>query len=228
MTQVHFKNTLLALSVFSLLLGGCKADPQKSEKLGDGVSQGYMLEPINIRNIKMTDDFWLPIIERVQETTIAFALEKCRQEGRFDNFLIAGGQMEGTVKGVMPFDDTDVYKIIECASSSLISAHNTELEILLESLISIVKVVQEADGYLTAWRTINPAKPPASWVAVDKGVRWESLYMSHELYNAGHLYEAAVVHHKATGKSNFLDIALKNADLMVDTFGDGPDKISGV
>jgi len=228
MIKVNFKNTLVALSVFSLLLGGCKTDSQKQEKLGDEVSQGYMLEPINIRNIKMTDDFWLPIIERVQETTIAFALEKCRQEGRFDNFLIAGGQMEGTVKGVMPFDDTDVYKIIEGASNSLISAPNTELEKLLDSLISIVKVGQEADGYLTTWRTINPAEPPASWVAVDKGVRWESLYMSHELYNAGHLYEAAVVHHKATGKSNFLDIALKNADLMVDTFGDGPDKISGV
>src|SRR5690606_35543295 len=187
-----------------------------------------MLEHINIRNIKMTDNFWLPIIERVQGTTIAFALEKCKQEGRFDNFLIAGGQMEGTVKGVMPFDDTDVYKIIEGASNSLISAPNPELEKLLDSLISIVKTGQEADGYLTTWRTIDPTKPPAHWVKVDKGVRWESLFMSHELYNAGHLYEAAVVHHKATGKRNFLDIALKNADLMVATFGDGEGQVSGV
>src|SRR5690606_35613059 len=183
--KVHLKNTLFVLLVYTLFLGGCKENPQKRGNHGDEVAQGYMLEPINIRNIKMTDNFWLPIIERVQETTIAFALEKCKQEGRFDNFLIAGGQREGTVKGVMPFDDTDVYKIIEGASNSLISAPNPELEKLLDSLISIVKVGQEADGYLTTWRTIDPAKPPASWVAVDKGVRWESLYMSHELYNAG-------------------------------------------
>lgn len=218
----------MALAICSLLLISCKGDGSKGPMPSQEGGTGYILEPVNIRNIKLKDEFWLPIIERVQETTIAFALEKCRQEGRFDNFLIAGGQMEGTVRGVMPFDDTDVYKIIEGASNSLISAPNPELEKLLDSLISIVKVGQEADGYLTTWRTIDPAKPPASWVAVDKGVRWESLYMSHELYNAGHLYEAAVVHHKATGKRNFLDIALKNADLMVDTFGDGPGQISGV
>src|SRR5690606_4968441 len=187
-----------------------------------------MLEHINIRNIKMTDNFWLPIIERVQGTTIAFALEKCKQEGRFDNFLIAGGQMEGSVKGVMPFDDTDVYKIIEGASNSLISAPNPKLEKLLDSLVSIIKVGQETDGYLTTWRTIDPAKPPASWVTVDKGERWESLDRSHELYNAGHLFEAAVVHYKATGKKNFLDIAIKNADLMVQTFGEGEGKIAAV
>lgn len=218
----------MAVTLCGLLLAGCKKEPRAEDRSEKVVSQGYSLEPIDIRNIKLTDAFWLPIIQRVQETTLAFALEKCAEEGRFDNFLIAGGQMEGVVKGAMPFDDTDVYKIIEGASNSLISAPNPSLEKLLDSLIAIVKVGQEADGYLTTWRTINPAKPPAPWVAVDKGVRWESLNMSHELYNAGHLYEAAVVHHKATGKRNFLDIALKNADLMVATFGEGEGQVSGV
>lgn len=129
--------------------------------------------------------------------------------------------MEGSVRGYMPFDDTDVYKIIEGASNSLISAPNPELDALLDSLIAIIAVGQEEDGYLTTWRTINPAKPPARWVAVENGTRWESLGASHELYNAGHLFEAAAVHHLATGKRNFLDIALKNADLLVKTFGPG-------
>ena len=228
MHYMTFRTMFLALAGGGLLLGACRGEPQNETTPEPEIAQGYPIEPINIRNIKLKDDFWLPIIQRVQETTIAFALEKCRQEGRFDNFLIAGGQLEGTVKGVMPFDDTDVYKIIEGASNSLISAPNPELESLLDSLIFIVGTGQEADGYLTTWRTIDPAKPPALWVKVDKGVRWESLDMSHELYNAGHLYEAAVVHHKATGKRNFLNIALKNADLMVDTFGDGEGQISGV
>jgi DUF1680 family protein len=87
---------------------------------------------------------------------------------------------------------------------------------------------QEEDGYLTTWRTIDPAKPPATWVAVDEGKRWEHLEMSHEMYNPGHLYEAAVVHYQATGRKNFLDIAIKNADLIVKTFGDEDGKIKAV
>ncbi|MCV9387258.1 glycoside hydrolase family 127 protein [Reichenbachiella ulvae] len=181
----------------------------------------YPLKPLNIRDVHVEDDFWLPIIQRVQQKTISYAIEKCQEEGRLDNFLIAGGKMEGEVKGSMPFDDTDVYKIIEGASNSLISSPDAQLEALLDSLIDIVAIGQEKDGYLTTWRTIDPASPPATWVEVDKGVRWEGLSMSHELYNAGHLYEAAVVHYKATGKRNFLDIAIKNADLICKTFGAG-------
>jgi len=188
----------------------------------------YPIQPVPISKVKITDDFWLPIIKTVQHKTIAYAIQKCSEEGRFDNFLIAGGKMKGEVRGAMPFDDTDVYKIIEGASNSLISSPDPKLEILLDSLIAIVKTGQEKDGYLTTWRTINPAKPPADWVKVNNGVRWEYMTMSHEDYNAGHMYEAAAVHYKATGKRNFLDLALKNADLMVKTFGDGQGKIAAV
>lgn len=188
----------------------------------------YTINPVSVRNIELTDDFWLPIIKRVQEKTIDYAIEKCTEEGRIDNFLIAGGKKEGEVRGAMPFDDTDLYKIIEGASISLTSSPNKKLELLLDELIDIIKVGQESDGYLTTWRTINPAQPPAPWVVVEEGKRWESLFMSHELYNAGHLYEAAVEHYKATGKRNFLEIALANADLMIKTFGKGKDKISAV
>lgn len=206
---------------------GCQSKKKEISK-DEQQKTGYQIEPVDIQNVKVTDDFWLPIIKRVQEKTIEYAIAKCEEEGRLDNFLIAGGEMEGKVKGAMPFDDTDVYKIIEGASNSLISAPNKELETVLDSLVNIIKVGQEADGYLTTWRTINPAEPPAPWVEVKEGKRWEALFMSHELYNAGHLYEAAAVHYKATGKRNFLDIALKNADLMVKTFGEGEHKISAV
>lgn len=204
----------------------CEQD--KKELAAFQNTSGYQIEPVDIQHVKLNDNFWLPIIKRVQEKTIEYAIAKCEEEGRLDNFLIAGGQLEGKVKGAMPFDDTDVYKIIEGASNSLISAPNKELESVLDSLIGIIKIGQEADGYLTTWRTINPAEPPAPWVEVKEGKRWEALFMSHELYNAGHLYEAATVHYKATGKRNFLDIAVKNADLMVKTFGDGEHKISAV
>lgn len=213
-----------------MFMVSCKQQPKEEQKQqGEvNVAPDYALEPVNIQNVKLKDEFWLPIIQRVQEKTIEYALAKCEEEGRFDNFLIAGGEMEGKTRGAMPFDDTDVYKIIEGASNSLISAPNPKLETLVDSLVSIIKVGQEADGYLTTWRTIDPANPPANWVHVEKGERWESLEASHELYNAGHLYEAAVVHYKATGKRNFLDIAIKNADLMVATFGDGEGEIAVV
>ena len=191
-------------------------------------NSGYIITPVNIQNVKLTDAFWLPIIKKVQEKTIEYAIHKCEEEGRLDNFLIAGGKMKGEVKGQMPFDDTDVYKIIEGASNTLISEPNPKLEKLLDSLIGIIKVGQEKDGYLTTWRTINPAKPPAPWVPVIEGKRWESLQISHELYNSGHMIEAAVVHYEATGKRNFLDIAIKNADLLVLTFGEKPNQVHGV
>ncbi|SNR70105.1 glycoside hydrolase family 127 protein [Lutibacter flavus] len=219
------KNILII--AFSLLLFNCKTDKKEKVEVEE-TKTGYPIASVNIQHVKLTDEFWLPIIKRVQEKTIDYAINKCEEEGRFDNFLIAGKKLEGTVKGAMPFDDTDVYKIIEGASNSLISAPNKPLEKLLDSLINIVKIGQESDGYLTTWRTINPAKPPAPWVKVDEGKKWESLFMSHELYNAGHLYEAATVHFEATGKKNFLNVALKNADLMVKTFGDGEGKIQAV
>lgn len=220
-------NQILIFGV-SLLIFNCNTKTQVTKVEEPGSGMGYPIEPVDIQHVKVTDDFWLPIIKRVQEKTIDYAIAKCEEEGRFDNFLIAGGQMKGEVRGEMPFDDTDVYKIIEGASNSLISAPNKELETLVDSLVSIIKVGQEKDGYLTTWRTIDPAKPPATWVQTPKGERWDGLFMSHELYNAGHLYEAAAVHYRATGKRNFLDIALKNADLMVKTFGDEEGKIKAV
>ncbi len=212
--------TVISILVIGISLLSCQKKETDVVSEADGLSD-YPISPVDIRNVRVTDQFWLPIIKRVQEKTIDYALAKCEEEGRFDNFLIAGGEMNGDVRGYMPFDDTDVYKTIEGVSNSLISSPNEELEILLDSLIGIIAKGQEPDGYLTTWRTINPAKPPAEWVKVEKGERWESLAMSHELYNAGHLYEAAAVHHLATGKKNFLDIATSNADLMVETFGPG-------
>jgi DUF1680 family protein len=180
----------------------------------------YELTAVPIKNVVLTDNFWLPKIKTIQRTTIQYAFDKCYQEGRMDNFLIAGGKMEGETRGKMPFDDTDLYKIIEGASYSLISNPDPKLDAYLDSIISIINTGQEKDGYLTTWFTIDPASPPASWVKPSK-FRWENEISSHELYNSGHLYEAAAAHYLATGKRNFLDIALRNADLLTENFGPG-------
>ncbi|HEX5169312.1 MAG TPA: glycoside hydrolase family 127 protein [Cyclobacteriaceae bacterium] len=200
------------LIVAAILLSFSTAHAQKD-------THDYPIQIVDIRDVHLTDNFWLPKIKTIQHTTIRYGFDKCEQEGRMENFLIAGGKMEGKTRGKMPFDDTDVYKIIEGASYSLISAPDKKLDAYLDSIIAIIKVGQQDDGYLTTWHTIDADHPPASWVK--PGKRWESEISSHELYNAGHLYEAAVAHYLATGKRNLLDIALKNADLLVKTFGPG-------
>jgi DUF1680 family protein len=180
----------------------------------------YPISMVDINKVQLTDDFWLPKIKAVQNTTIPFAFEKCRKEGRMENFLIAGGKKKGRVRGKMPFDDSDVYKIIEGASYSLITVPDKKLDAYLDSVINIIRTGQEPDGYITTWFTIDPNNPPAPWVQ-KTGPRWTRVASSHELYNSGHLFEAAAAHYLATGKRNLLDIAIKNADLLVDSFGPG-------
>ncbi len=197
-----------------LLIFGCT---QKQTKYTD-----YPISGIDIRNVELQDSFWLPKVKLIQDTTIKYAFDKCSEEGRMDNFLIAGKVKQGKTRGKMPFDDTDLYKIIEGASYSLISQPNPELDAYLDSIINIIKIGQEPDGYLTTWFTIERKNPPAPWVKPSTH-RWENEISSHELYNSGHLFEAAAAHYWATGKRNLLDIALKNADLLVANFG--PDKI---
>ncbi|HPR32872.1 MAG TPA: glycoside hydrolase family 127 protein, partial [Prolixibacteraceae bacterium] len=183
----------------------------------------YPIASVNLNRVKLTDSFWLPVIEQIQKKTISYAIGKCAAEGRMDNFLIAGGVLEGKTRGQMPFDDTDLYKIIEGASYSLVSHPDPELENRIDSLISIIAIGQEDDGYLTTYKTIDTTYAPAHWCPA--GGRWNNLACSHELYNSGHLFEAAAAHHWATGKDNFLTIATKNADLLVSVFlkGDNPD-----
>jgi hypothetical protein len=179
---------------------------------------GYPISVINIKDVEITDSFWLPKIKLIQDTTIQYAFDKCDKEGRMESFLIAGGKKEGKVRGKMPFDDTDLYKIIEGASYTLISKPNPALDTYLDSIISIIKTGQEPDGYITTWFTIDRFHPPAEW-AIPSEERWGNEISNHELYNSGHLFEAAAAHFLATGKRNFLDIALKNADLLVSNFG---------
>lgn len=186
----------------------------------NGNYSDYPISGLSIKDVILNDGFWLPKIKVIQDTTIHYAFDKCDKEGRMENFLVAGGKKEGSYKGKMPFDDTDLYKIIEGASYTLVSKPNPYLDSYLDSIIAIIKTGQERDGYLTTWFTIDRQKPPAWWVNPSTH-RWENESSSHELYNSGHLFEAAAAHYWATGKKNFLDVALKNADLLVENFGPG-------
>jgi DUF1680 family protein len=181
------------------------------------VKRDYPVKPVEFTKVKISDNFWLPRIETNQKVTIPFAMKQNEVTGRVDNFAIAGGLMEGEYKGER-YNDTDVYKVMEGAAYTLATEPDPELEKSLDELTTVIAAAQEEDGYLFTPRTAAPEKP----VVGIGSERWSNLAVSHELYNAGHMYEAAVAHYLTTGKRNFLDIAVKNADLLVRTFG--PDK----
>lgn len=175
----------------------------------------YPIQAVPFTQVKLTDSFWLPRIKTNHTVTIPASFERCEATGRVKNFEMAAAR-SGAFCTVYPFDDTDIYKTIEGASFSLSLYPDKKLEDYIDSLIVKVAAAQEPDGYLYTARTINPEKTH-SWAGKE---RWEKeRELSHELYNSGHLYEAAVAHYMATGKKNLLDIATKNADLVCSVFG---------
>jgi DUF1680 family protein len=190
-------------------------------------NRDYPVKPVPFTAVHVNDEFWAPRIEINRTVTIPFAFKKDEETGRVDNFIRAakalrGEPFENHKYPPYPFDDTDVYKVIEGASYTLSVHPDPQLEAYIDDLIAKIGAAQEKDGYLYTARTINPAHPhPWSgnqrWIL--EGVD------SHELYDLGHLYEAAVAPYQATGKRTLLDIALRTADLLDSTFGPGKREI---
>jgi DUF1680 family protein len=173
-----------------------------------------MLSAVPFTEVKFQDTFWTPRLETNREKSLPHNFEWCEQTGRIDNFAIAGKLKEGKSKGAF-FNDSDVYKVLEGASYSLAAHPDPALDKLVDEVIAKIAAAQQPDGYLYTFYTLsNPAN------------RWTNLKDMHELYCGGHMIEAAVAHYRATGKRNFLDIAIKYADCLDNTFG--PTKMHGL
>src|SRR3984885_7763258 len=177
----------------------------------------YPIRPLPFTQVRLTDSFWSPRIERNRTVTIPASFARCESTGRVANFVKAA-KRQGKFGTKFPFDDTDIYKTIEGASYSLAVHPDPVLKAYVDALIDTVAHAQESDGYLYTARTIDSLHPHP-WSGPERWVKEHEL--SHELYNSGHLFEAASAHYLATGQRNFLDIALRNADLLVRTFGPG-------
>src|SRR5882724_10036874 len=183
----------------------------------------YPVKPVPFTAVHVNDGFWAPRIEINRKVTIPFAFQKDEETGRVDNFIRAAEALRGEPFSNhkppgYPFDDTDLYKVIEGASYALSVAPDPKLDAYLDSMIAKIGAAQEKDGYLYTARTIDPLKPHA-WAGPQRWVL--KTVDSHELYDLGHLYEAAAAHYAATGKRTLLDIALRTADLLDRTFGPG-------
>ncbi|OCX53416.1 six-hairpin glycosidase [Mucilaginibacter sp. PPCGB 2223] len=197
-------------SVLLLICAGCV-------HLAVAQNKDYTIKPVSFTKVKLDDGFWSPRIETNRTVTIPASFARCESTGRVKNFEMAA-QKSGKFCTTYPFDDTDIYKTVEGASFSMAVHPDPKLDHYVDSLIAIVGKAQEPDGYLYTARTIDPLHPHP-WSGPERWMKEHEL--SHELYNSGHLFEAASAHYQATGKRNFLNIALKNADLLVQTFGPG-------
>ena len=211
----------LTKAFFLLSAGVCltaSAAPKKQAP-----AQGYPIEPVPFTAVKVQpNSFWGQRLEASRTITIPLAFSKCESEGRYKNFERAAKPSEQyDVTKVMPysFDDTDPYKTIEGASYILQTYPDKKLKAYVDSVLDIIALGQEPDGYLYTARTMNP-KHPHQWAGPERWTKEEDL--SHELYNLGHMVEGAVAHWQATGSRKFLDIAIRYADCVVKEVGDKP------
>ena len=183
------------------------------------INHGYPIDPVPFTSVKVTDNFWGQRLQASREVTIPLAFSKCEETGRYENFVKAAHPSDTYKVEGFSFDDTDVYKTIEGASYSLQTYPDKKLQKYIDSVLVIVAGAQEPDGYLYTARTMNP-KHPHNWAGKERWVAVENL--SHEYYNLGHMIEGAVAHYQATGKRNFLDIDINNADCVCREIGNGP------
>ena len=182
-------------------------------------NHNYPISPVPFTQVKITEGFWGQRLKASREVTIPLAFSKCEETGRYENFVKAASPDESHRPTGYSFDDTDVYKTIEGASYSMQTFPDKKLAKYIDSVLLIVAGAQEPDGYLYTARTMNPAHPH-DWAG---SKRWEKVEeLSHELYNLGHMIEGAVAHYQATGKRNFLDIAIRYADCAVREVGPHP------
>lgn len=201
------KRYLITAALLAALVAGVSAQ-----------NSGYPITPVPFTSVKVTDSFWGQRLEASRKTTIPLAFQKCEETRRYTNFEQAAAHLKDPskvfeVEGVMgySFDDTDPYKTIEGASYILQTYPDKKLQNYVDSVVNIIGAAQEPDGYLYTARTQNPGHPHP-WAGDKRWCLEEDL--SHELYNLGHLCEAAVAHYQATGSKKLLDIAKRYADCV--------------
>ena len=196
----------------------------------NAVSNGYPYAQVPFTSVKVTSGtFWGDRLKAAREVTVPLAFSKCESEHRYKNFEMAAYTLQHPghdgldtpawdVSKFMgfPFDDTDVYKTIEGASYILQTYPDKKMVAYIDSVLNVVGAAQEPDGYLYTARTINP-KHPQGWSG---DTRWSKVeVLSHELYNLGHMVDAACAHCQATGSTKFLNIAKRYADCVIKEVG---------
>ena len=168
------------------------------------------LKPVPVNSIKLNDVFWRPRIETLRKVTLLAVYEQLEKTGRIENFRrVARGDknIEWRIA-----DDSDVYKWFEALSYTLAYEHDDKLREIADSVAKDIVSAQDKDGYLFTYYAFN------------KEARWKDLTRMHELYCAGHFFQAAVAYYRATGSKLMLNAAIRLADHIASIFGPGKRK----
>lgn len=195
---------MLAFVAFGALLGAPQSTPTLAR-----------LTEVPFTEVKIQDAFWAPRQKTNRLVSIPHTFAECEKTGRMSNFDLAAKGAKRGYQGYV-FNDSDVYKCLEAAAFALEERNDPALDKQVDGIIARVAAAQQPDGYLNTYYIIN-----------EPNRRFTNLADNHELYCAGHMFEAAVAHYRATGKKNLLNVATKFADLLCNTFGEGPGKRPG-
>ena len=157
--------------------------------------------------VTLDDAFWAPRRQLLRDATLPSQYRLLEETGRIDNFRRVAGKVDKPFQGLF-FNDSDVYKWIEAAAWSLATEPDPALAAMVDDVIAEIEAAQQPDGYLNTYYSLERA-----------GERWSNLKVMHELYCAGHLFQGAVAHYRATGSDRLLNIARRMADNICSVFG---------
>jgi len=180
----------------------------------DATSSPYAkLRTLPLDGVTLSGGLWSQRQSVNRGVSLKHGYEQLEKAGSFSNLRLAAGEGEGEFRG-MRFADSDVYKWLEAVAYELASAPDPEIRRMAEHAIDLVEAAQGEDGYVNSY-----------WQVVEPDRRWDDVASGHELYCAGHLIQAGVAYHRATGDSRLLDVSRRFADYIDSVFG--PDKRAG-
>ena len=181
------------------------------------------IKQVPFTDVQVSDLFWKQRLDIMRNTTIRYAFQKVTDAGQIRNFEYAGKIVSGeaqvgdlTFQSGQPYDDAEVYKVLEGAAYVLTTQPNASLEEYCDGVIDKICSAQEPDGYIQTNFTIhNPLHP---WYG---GQKWMNDWnLSHETFNVAELVEAGIAYYLATGKEKLLNCAKKAADNMLSVFNE--------
>ncbi len=165
------------------------------------------LRPVPPGAVQLMDQFWAPRRRINRETTLPSQFQHLETTGRLDNFRRASGKLDIPFQGIY-FNDSDVYKWLEGVAWTLATEDAPDLARMVDVVIREIADAQQPDGYLNTY-----------FMFEHEAERWSNLRDLHEMYCAGHLMQAAVAHHRATGEDRLLNVARRLADHICAVFG---------
>lgn len=177
--------------------------------IGDMESPYARWRTLPLESVSLTDGFWFQWQNINRQVTLAHGYRMLEKAGNFDNLRLAGGSSEGRYRGQV-FADSDVYKWLEAAAYELHRHFEEDLQKKVDQVIDLIEAAQRDDGYLNSYYQL-----------VKPGERWTDIDFGHELYCAGHLFQAAIAHFRATGNTRLVEVSTRFADHIGLVFGPG-------